>query len=182
MMIAIKRIILLVGLLLLVGCTDVPDSSHVFYKRGVDLNNNNDPEAGLSFKDAMLMFDESLRIKPNFYEGWIRRGDVAMQYRAFEEAATSYKRAILINPNAAEAYRKRGDAYYRQAKYQQASKDFQQAMVLDPSDPTAPLNLCYIYVAFKQYKVADRYCGRVLQLQPGNPYALKLQSIMNRGG
>ncbi len=178
-----KIISLMTGLIMggvLMGCADVPDAAQVFYSQGLATINNNDPETGIEYKDAVLLFDESLTVKPNDYSTLIKRAYVAMQYREFQDGVIFYSKAIALKPNYYDLYNKRGEAYFRLQQYTSAVNDFQKSMVLNPSDTIAPLNLCYLFVASGQPQNALRYCDRVLALERGNPYALKLKEKIGK--
>ncbi|MGI9461385.1 MAG: tetratricopeptide repeat protein [Alphaproteobacteria bacterium] len=170
-----KKFGLLLIIILLLGCAGVPDSADKFYSQGILTIKNNNPETGIEYKDAVLMFDEGITIKPNHYQSLVKRADVAMQYREFQDAVIYYGRAIKVRPRFFVSYNKRGEAYFRLKKYVFAIKDFQKSIVLNPQHAIAPLNLCYVFVVARQFINARRYCDRVLVIEPGNPYALQLK-------
>ena len=169
---------LILSLVGLAACTNVPDSGNGFYSYGIETMNNNQPDNEIQYSDAVLLFDEAIRLKPTNYLSLVRRGDVAMQYRQFNDAVLYYGRAIAVQPKNFDTYNKRGEGYFRLQKYQPAINDFQRAITLNAGGVTAPLNLCYLFAAARQFKNAARYCDRVLAIEPGNPYALKLKKII----
>jgi tetratricopeptide (TPR) repeat protein len=51
-----------------------------------------------SLTEAVNCYDNSLEIKPNFYEGWYERGNVFRDLGLMEEAYESWEHAGEIKP------------------------------------------------------------------------------------
>ena len=80
------------------------------------------------FADAVLDYDEAIRIKPDFAEAYSNRGNVKIQLKQTHEALADFDEAIKIKPNYADAYNNRGNAKIQLKQTHEALADFDEAI------------------------------------------------------
>jgi tetratricopeptide (TPR) repeat protein len=99
-------------------------------------------------KDAILDFDDAIRIDSTCWRAVHNRGVLLAQAGQFEKAFDDFSRTIQLNPQFAKAYSNRAALFMVANNLNAAHQDYKRAIDLDP-------NLA----------VAHRGCGRVSQLQ-----------------
>ena len=147
------------------------------YKEAVDLGINLSklyPEnifiyniIGASYKglgelqNAVLSFQEIVKIKPDFAEGYNNLGIVLVDIGKTTEAIESYQKAIKIKPDYAEAYYSLGIVQKDTGQIEEAIKSYEKAITIKPDYAeaynnlgTAQYNIMKIEEATKSYKKA----------------------------
>jgi tetratricopeptide (TPR) repeat protein len=127
------------------------------------------------FSKAMVDANESIRLNPQYYGGYLERAIAHRRSGNLHKAIDDYDTAIRLNPNFARTYYSRAIAYRLKDNYKQAIRDGDQAIRLDPSDPDFYYNRGADYQAIgnlnkamQDYNEAIRraptrfknYCGR----------------------
>ncbi|WP_197528545.1 tetratricopeptide repeat protein [Aeoliella mucimassa] len=83
-------------------------------------------------KEALLDFNDSLRLDPKRYRAIHNRGVLAAQAGRFADAFDDFNLTIELNPEFAKAYSNRGALYVQAGELEKASADYRQAIALDP--------------------------------------------------
>jgi tetratricopeptide (TPR) repeat protein len=87
------------------------------------------------FNKAMADANESIRLNPNYYGGYLERGIVYRRTGNLDKAIGDYDRVIRLNPNFARAYFDRAIAFGLKGKHKEAIRDGIEAIRLNPNDP-----------------------------------------------
>ena len=127
------------------------------------------------FNKAMVDANESIRLNPQYYGGYLERAIAYRRTGHLDKAISDYDTVIRLNPSFARAYYDRAIAYRLKGNYKQAIRDGDQAIRLSPSDPDFYYNRGADYQsignlnkAMQDYNEAIRrapkqfnnYCGR----------------------
>jgi tetratricopeptide (TPR) repeat protein len=64
--------------------------------------------ADKNYAQALLSFDQALKIKPEIYKAWYYRGNALVRLGRFEEAIISYDQALKLNPDDQQSWFNRG--------------------------------------------------------------------------
>jgi tetratricopeptide (TPR) repeat protein len=73
---------------------------------------------GKNYEQALLSFDQAIKLTPTFSEVWDSRGNSMRALGRYSEAIIAYQRAIELNPQDAISYVSLGSVYFEQIKYQ----------------------------------------------------------------
>lgn len=83
-------------------------------------------------EEAMVDFDDALRMDPKRWRAVHNRGVLLAQRGAFAEAFEAFNRTIALNPEFAKPYSNRAALYVQAGDLQAAMRDFERAIALDP--------------------------------------------------
>jgi tetratricopeptide (TPR) repeat protein len=84
-------------------------------------------------REAIAKFDEVLVLKPDFAEGWNRRGDAYAALGDNDRALQEYARAIELNPYHFGALDSCGRIWLERGDYRTAAEFFRRALALNPN-------------------------------------------------
>jgi tetratricopeptide (TPR) repeat protein len=84
------------------------------------------------YAKALADYDQALKLSPNLFQVYYRRGNVFRAEGKFDEAIADYTRAIAVNP-LHYYYYSRSLAYERKGELKKAIADIQTAMRLKPN-------------------------------------------------
>ena len=135
-----------------------------FFARGL-INNNLDKH-----DEAILDYNEAIRLNPNFAEAYIFRGLANNNSGKHDEAISDFNKAIRLNPSLAEAYMGRGLANSNSGKRDEAISDYNEAIRLNPSFADA-----YLFRG-----LTKRALGKVEEAKVDYQMALKLAEQQGR--
>jgi tetratricopeptide (TPR) repeat protein len=102
-------------------------------KRGLDAFRRAD------YDQAIIAFDELIRLDPNHSEAHRWRGDALLNKHEFEKALSEYDEAIRLDPKNGMAYSNRGAALTGKGEFDTAIAYFDEAIRLDPQIADMPL-------------------------------------------
>ena len=91
--------------------------------------------------EALVRFDEALRINPQYISAHTNAGIVLLKQRKFDEAIRHFNEALSIGTDLPKVYNELGLAYGMQGKYELAIQNFKKALELKPDLAKASLNL-----------------------------------------
>jgi tetratricopeptide (TPR) repeat protein len=95
-------------------------------KRGLDAFRRAD------YDQAIVAFDELIRLDPNRSEAHRWRGDASLNKHEFDKALSEYDEAIRLDPKNGMAYSGRGAASTEKGEFDKAIASFDEAIQLDP--------------------------------------------------
>jgi len=96
---------------------------------------------------ALQDFDEAIRVKPDYVDGFIDRGKARQAKGDLDGALQDYTEAIRLKPDDAHAFIQRGSAYYAKWSLRagggdrdlfDAVQDYQEALRLKPDNADKP--------------------------------------------
>ena len=99
------------------------------------------------YDQAIVAFDEAIRLDPNDSEAHRWRGDASLNKREFDKALSEYDEAIRLDPKNGMAYCGRGAALTGKGEFDKAIASFDQAIRLDPQIANMPFYKRYRTVA-----------------------------------
>ncbi len=99
------------------------------------------------YDQAIVAFDELIRLDPNHSEAHRWRGDASLNRREFDRALSEYDEAIRLNPKNGMAYSSRGAALTGKGEFDKAIASFDEAIRLDPKIANMPFYKRYRAVA-----------------------------------
>jgi tetratricopeptide (TPR) repeat protein len=87
------------------------------------------------FNKAIADANESIRLNPNYYGGYLERGIVYRRTGHLGKAISDYDTVIRLSPEFALLYYDRAIAYGLKGDYTQSIRDNTRAIRLNPNDP-----------------------------------------------
>ncbi len=138
-----------------------------------------DAEERGEFKNAIKIYDEVIRLTPDFADVYINRGDVRRKLGDLEDAIKDYDAAIRLRDDYAYVYVSRGIAKSNLGDQKGAIKDYDRAIRLDPAYVDA-----YGHRAGAKSDLGDRKGAiedydTIIHLKPGDD--LLVLAYVNRG-
>ena len=97
------------------------------------------------FRQAMVSFQEAMRIKPDYADAWYNAGVVYGLLQDYPRAIASYQEALRLDPTNADGWVKRGMAHQTIGQYPQAIACYESALHYRPEDSVALQNLGALY-------------------------------------
>lgn len=101
---------------------------------GIDLANNQ------QYDEALVAFQQAIRLDPNFAKAYNGRGNVLRDLKRYKDALTAFQQAIHLDPNLAIAYNGKGAVLIDLKKKEEALSAFEQALRLRPNFSIALFN------------------------------------------
>jgi Flp pilus assembly protein TadD len=112
------------------------------------------------YKEAIKLYRQALKIKPNFVEVYINLGIAYYKLGKYSDAIDAYRNAIKLKPNSASLYSKLGATQIIKGTYSLARDTLKKAVDLDPNNAAAHYNLGIAYFlngettgAYKEYLI-----------------------------
>lgn len=84
--------------------------------------------AAKEYEEAIIKYEQVLKIKPDSYKVWYYRGISLENLDRYEEAVDSYNQAIKIEPNYHRSWSHHGDALNELSRYEEAIDSYDQAL------------------------------------------------------
>jgi len=85
------------------------------------------------YQEALAVYDEALRIKPNNYQIWMQKAGILQELNLYSEAITAYTMAIQIEPRSL-LFQARSKLYFQNSQYNLAIEYLNSAIQLNPYD------------------------------------------------
>lgn len=104
--------------------------------------------------EAMYHHNEAIRIIPDYFEAYYKRGNTYVKLGQYQYAIDSYNAAIRLNPYYAASYNGRGTAYAETGQYQKAIENYSKAITLRNDYVDAFYNRGLTYVKLRRYELA----------------------------
>lgn len=125
--------------------------------------------------EAVLAFQEAVRLDPNLAEAHFRLG---MGYESlgkrdeaegeYKKAVEAYKKYFEQNENDAEAHYALGQSYANLGQYSEAVRQYKEATKLKDDDPDMFYDLGVAYTKLAQYDAAASAFSKSLEIDPDN--------------
>ena len=120
---------------------------------------------------ALVFFQRSLQIDPNFSYTHTLSGYEYMANEDFEKAIKCFREAMRVDEGRYNAWYGLGAIYYRQEKYDLAEHHFERAVALHPKSSVLRCNLGMAQYANRQVYKALETLAEANRLDPRNPQA-----------
>ncbi len=124
----------------------IPGQPHVLTNLGDLLVSEQDQ------KSALECYAESVRLAPDFAEGWLKLGNIRGEMGDIQAAIDALKRSLDLRPRDLRALFAMAQAHVENADYEHAIGCYQEALDIDPNDVDILLRLG---VALEQLERAD---------------------------
>jgi predicted Zn-dependent protease len=174
-----------VVLAVLLVCTRVQlkywQNSFILYERSLAVTENNFIMHNLfgnklfekgRFDEAVMHFDEVLRISPQNMKARYNKGRVFLEQGKFDEAVGVFGELLRIEPNWPEVQNYLGLAYARKGQLEQAIKHFAAALQLRPDWYQTYNDLGLAYSLLGKHELAIQNYKKALRLKPDYHAAL----------
>jgi tetratricopeptide (TPR) repeat protein len=116
--------------------------------------------------EAMQVFEEVLRLRPDYAEAHIALGTALLQLGRVQEAVEHFQQALQIEPDFAVAHYNLGIAFVKQGRLQEAIDHYEQAVQLEPDFAVAHYNLGIAFVKQGRLQEAIKHYEQALRIQP----------------
>lgn len=97
------------------------------------------------FPQALIAYQQALRINPQFAKAWNNHGNSYIEMRQLANAISSIQQALRIDPEYVMAWNNLGSTYGRMQQYDESINALEQALRIDPEYASALLNLAITY-------------------------------------
>jgi tetratricopeptide (TPR) repeat protein len=115
---------------------------------------------------ALIAFDQSIQVKPDFAEGWHARGNVLENLGRYKEAIASYDQALKFDPNLHNSWFERGIVYSRLKQPQEALNSYRKATEIASNFAEAWHNSGRILYDLNRYPEALTAFNRAIEGDP----------------
>jgi Flp pilus assembly protein TadD/peroxiredoxin len=122
-------------------------------------------------EQAEASFQEVIRAKPDYAEGYYNLGTLSLRKNDFDDARKYLETSLKLRPEYPEAWNNLGMMAAQQGRTDEAIADFNRSLELRPTYATALLNLGNVYRRAKEFAKAEDALTRAWQLQPDDPEA-----------
>jgi tetratricopeptide (TPR) repeat protein len=115
-----------------------------------------------SLNEAVALFKEALRLKPDLAETHTNLGDALQRMGRLKEAVAEYREAVQLRPDLAEAHNDLGNVLPKLGQLKEGEVECREALRIDPDYPEAHYNLGIILQAMGKPEAAAEFQGAVL--------------------
>ena len=116
------------------------------------------------FDEALVAYDQAIRLDPNYAEAYLGRGNVLFDLKRYDEALTAYNQAIQLNSTYAFGYHGRGNVLFDLKRYDEALAAYNQAIQLNSTYAFGYLSKGNALIELKRYDEALASYDRAIQL------------------
>ncbi|MBP9718101.1 tetratricopeptide repeat protein [Candidatus Gracilibacteria bacterium] len=153
-----------------------------YYKKGEELFKLR------QFDDALVAFDQALRINPSHYNALVKKADTLAGLERYDEAERIINRELELHPKDSVFRMLLGKVFHFRGQYDAALVEFDRALKDVPSSNTFFIGEVYYmqglsYLRKKQYDVAEKFLSLSVENNPGNALShLYLSNALYRLG
>lgn len=119
-------------------------------------------------KEALLDFEDALRLDPERYRAIHNRGVLAAQAGRYADAFDDFNQTIELNPKFAKAYSNRAALWVQAGEHAKASADYRQAINLDPDLAVAHKGRGHVCHVLGQFDLALQHLDAAARLSPAD--------------
>jgi len=105
--------------------------------------------------EAIVHYQEAIRLQPNYAEAYHNRGNVLFSQGRIDEAIADWEKALQIQPNDAEAHSGLGNALLRKGRVREAIGHYEQALGIAPEDPQSSNNIAWVLATASDASLRD---------------------------
>ncbi|XP_035226369.1 protein O-mannosyl-transferase Tmtc3-like isoform X2 [Stegodyphus dumicola] len=95
---------------------------------------------GTRLEEADMLYQEAIRMRSDYVEAYINRGDILIRLNRTQEAQSVYERALLLDEANADIHYNLGVVFLEQRKTDLALLSFEKALKINPKHEQALLN------------------------------------------
>lgn len=117
-------------------------------------------------KEALLDFEDALRLDPERYRAIHNRGVLAAQAGRYADAFDDFNHTIELNPKFAKAFSNRAALWVQAGEHEKASVDYRQAIDLDPDLAVAHKGRGHVCHVLGQFDLALQHLDAAARLSP----------------
>ena len=121
-----------------------------YYLKGLELDHQE------KFAEAVILFDQAVKLKPDFAEAYDRRGVARTKMLQYGSALRDIRHAIELRPEFADAYIHRANICYFLQEYKQAINNYSRAIELEPNYGKAYFNRALVELMIGEKKKAHK--------------------------
>ncbi|HYX06855.1 MAG TPA: hypothetical protein VE912_09000 [Bacteroidales bacterium] len=121
-----------------------------YYLKGLELDHQE------KFAEAVILFDQAIKLKPDFAEAYDRRGVTRTKMLQYGSALRDIRHAIDLRPEFADAYIHRAIICYFLQEYRQAINNYSMAIELEPNYGKAYFNRALVELMIGEKKKAHK--------------------------
>ena len=133
-------------LMSMIGCESSDRDKLQFFLKG-----NSQLRAG-EYQEAIRYYSESLKIDPQFAEGYNNTGIAYYELGQYTQAVDNYNKAILYKPDFTDAYFNRSNSFYLLRNYKRALDDLAIVQKDYPDSAYVYFSLGLVHTKLKIYK------------------------------
>ncbi len=127
------------------------------------------------FEDALVTYDQALKLEPQFPEAYNNRGTTLIALGRSLEALTSFDEAIVQKPDCAEAFCNKADALQQLGRFEEGVQVCEKAIELAPGFSQAWSNRGVCLQAMGHFEAAVDSYRQAVALNANYPEALSNQ-------
>lgn len=116
------------------------------------------------YHKALTLYDQSLKINPDYSLGWVGRGWTLGQLERYEEALTAFDKALKMNPYSANSWQGRGWILGRLLRYEEALAAFDKSIEIDSEFYNAWEGKGYVLYYMQRYQEALASYNKALEI------------------
>src|SRR5438034_10051844 len=105
--------------------------------------------------EAMVHYQQSIRLEPNYADAYYNRGNVLLAKGKIDDAIADWEKTLQLQPNDADAHTCLGNALLRKGSLNEAIAHYEMALALAPEDPRSRNNLAWILATSSDAKIRD---------------------------
>jgi tetratricopeptide (TPR) repeat protein len=105
--------------------------------------------------EAMVHYEEAIRLQPNYADAYYNRGNVLFTMGRTDEAIADWERTLEIQPNDADAHTGLGNALLRKGSLKEAIAHYEKALAIAPQDPHSRNNIAWVLATASDASVRD---------------------------
>jgi spermidine synthase len=119
-------------------------------------------------EDALIQFDEALRLDPRHAESLLQRGRIHLRMNAVLKAEADFRAALRLDPRLVEAHEALAQLYQAQKMWDLAEEHLQKGVVLRPKDAAHLARLADLYRERGRFSQAILQYRAAIALAPQN--------------
>ena len=132
---------------------------------------------GFDYDHAIAAYTEVLKIKPDDYEIWNKRGVAYYEKGDYDRAIEDYTAALMIEPNLHQALYNRGLAYHAKGNYDRAIENYTAVLKIKSDYHIALFNRGAAYSKKGDYDRAIKDFEALLKIDPNNVKAKEVLEL-----
>ena len=105
--------------------------------------------------DAMVHYQEAIRLQPNYADAYYNRGNVLFAKGRIDEAIADWEKALQMQPNDADVHTSLGNALLQKGSLREAIAHYVIALALAPEDPHSRNNVAWVLATASDSSIRD---------------------------